>query len=50
LFASLNPDVPSLEEHLGGARTFLDTIADQSPTASSSSRVPYVTASTRTGK
>ena len=31
LFASLNPDVPSLEEHLGGARTFLDTIADQSP-------------------
>ena len=31
LFASLNPEVPSLEEHLGGARTFLDTIADQSP-------------------
>jgi benzoate/toluate 1,2-dioxygenase alpha subunit/2,4,5-trichlorophenoxyacetic acid oxygenase 1 len=31
LFASLNPDVPSLDEHLGGARRFLDTIADQGP-------------------
>ncbi len=29
LFASLREDVPSLEEHLGDARVFLDLIADQ---------------------
>ena len=31
LFGSLNPDVPSLEEHLGETRTFLDMVMDQSP-------------------
>lgn len=31
LFASLNPDVPNLEGHLGEARTLLDLVADQSP-------------------
>jgi len=31
LFASLSPDVPSLEEHLGEARAFIDMVADQSP-------------------
>lgn len=31
LFASLNPDVPSLEDHLGEARKLLDLIADKSP-------------------
>jgi phenylpropionate dioxygenase-like ring-hydroxylating dioxygenase large terminal subunit len=30
LFASLSPDVPSLEEHLGDARAFLDIVLDQS--------------------
>lgn len=30
LFGSLNPDVPSLEEHLGETRAFLDLIVDQS--------------------
>src|SRR6185436_4974269 len=29
LFASLNPDVPSLEEHLGDTRAFIDLIVDQ---------------------
>lgn len=29
LFASLKPDVPDLEAHLGDARVFLDLIADQ---------------------
>ena len=29
LFASLNPDVPSLSEHLGDARRFLDLVVDQ---------------------
>ncbi len=31
LFASLNPDVPTLEEHLGEARTMLDLVVDKSP-------------------
>lgn len=31
LFASLNPDVPTLEEHLGEARTLIDLIVDKSP-------------------
>ena len=31
LFASLSPDVPSLEEHLNGARRFLDLVVDQGP-------------------
>ncbi len=31
LFASLNPDVPDLEEHLDEARTFIDLVLDQSP-------------------
>jgi len=31
LFASLNPDVPSLEEHLGEARKLLDLVVDKSP-------------------
>jgi len=29
LFASLSPDVPSLEEHLGESKAFLDLVADQ---------------------
>ena len=29
LFASLNPDVVPLEEHLGDARTFIDLVVDQ---------------------
>jgi benzoate/toluate 1,2-dioxygenase alpha subunit/2,4,5-trichlorophenoxyacetic acid oxygenase 1 len=32
LFASLSPDVPSLEEHLGEARAMLDLVLDQSST------------------
>nr|ART36215.1 B373 [uncultured bacterium]ART39974.1 J77 [uncultured bacterium] len=31
MFASLNPDVPTLAEHLGGAVPFIDLMADQSP-------------------
>ena len=31
LFASLSADVPSLEEHLGDARVFLDLVIDQAP-------------------
>lgn len=31
LFASLNPDVPSLEDHLGETRKLLDLVADKSP-------------------
>ncbi len=31
IFGSLNPDVPSLAEHLGESRVFLDLVADQSP-------------------
>lgn len=31
IFGSLSADVPTLEEHLGEARIFLDLIADQSP-------------------
>lgn len=31
LFASLSPDVPSLAEHLGEARAYIDLVADQSP-------------------
>lgn len=31
VFASLSGDVPSLDEHLGEARTLLDLIADQAP-------------------
>ncbi len=31
LFASLNPDVPPLEEYLGEARKLLDLVADKSP-------------------
>ena len=31
LFASLNPDVPELDEHLGAARTCIDMLADQAP-------------------
>ena len=32
IFASLNPDVPSIEDHLGDTRAFLDLIVDQSDT------------------
>jgi benzoate/toluate 1,2-dioxygenase alpha subunit/2,4,5-trichlorophenoxyacetic acid oxygenase 1 len=32
IFASLSPDVPSLDEHLGDAKFFLDLVIDQSPT------------------
>jgi benzoate/toluate 1,2-dioxygenase alpha subunit/2,4,5-trichlorophenoxyacetic acid oxygenase 1 len=31
LFASLSPDVPPLDEHLGETRKFLDLVVDQSP-------------------
>lgn len=31
VFASLSPDVPTLQEHLGGASVFLDLVADQGP-------------------
>ena len=31
IFASLNPDVPSLDEHLGEAKILLDLVAEQSP-------------------
>ena len=31
LFGSLNPDVPELKEHLGGAAKIIDMIVDQSP-------------------
>ena len=31
LFGSLNPDVPSLEEHLGGAKAVIDQIVDGAP-------------------
>ncbi len=31
LFASLNADVPSLEDHLGDTRRFLDLVVDQGP-------------------
>jgi len=31
LFGSANPDVPSIEEHLGDMRAFLDLVAEQSP-------------------
>lgn len=31
LFASLSPNVPTLDEHLGEARVFLDLIVDQAP-------------------
>ncbi|MDP1632687.1 MAG: Rieske 2Fe-2S domain-containing protein [Caulobacter sp.] len=31
IFASLNPDVPELEEYLGASRTFIDLIVDQDP-------------------
>ncbi|MEJ7929677.1 aromatic ring-hydroxylating dioxygenase subunit alpha [Ramlibacter sp. AN1015] len=31
VFGSLNPEVPTLAEHLGQARKFLDLVADQSP-------------------
>ncbi len=31
LFASLNPNVPELDEHLGVARTCIDMLADQAP-------------------
>jgi benzoate/toluate 1,2-dioxygenase subunit alpha len=31
VFASLNPDVSSLEEHLGDARLFVDLLVDQAP-------------------
>lgn len=31
LFASLNPDVPPLSEHLGDVRALLDLVLDQSP-------------------
>lgn len=31
LFGSLNPDVVSLEEHLGATRTIIDQIVDQAP-------------------
>jgi benzoate/toluate 1,2-dioxygenase alpha subunit/2,4,5-trichlorophenoxyacetic acid oxygenase 1 len=29
LFASVSPDVPTLEEHLGDARAFIDLVVDQ---------------------
>jgi benzoate/toluate 1,2-dioxygenase alpha subunit len=32
IFGSLDPDVCSLQEHLGGAATFIDLLADQSST------------------
>lgn len=32
MFASLNPDVPDLDYHLGDAKIFLDLLVDQSPT------------------
>lgn len=31
IFASLNPDVQSLEDYLAGAKTFIDLMVDQSP-------------------
>lgn len=31
IFGSLSPDVPSIEEHLGEAKLFIDLIVDQSP-------------------
>lgn len=31
VFASLSPDVPTLEEHLGDSRRLLDLVADQGP-------------------
>ena len=31
IFASLNPDVPTLDEHLGEAKILLDLVAEQSP-------------------
>ena len=31
LFGSLSPDVPALEDHLGGSKAFLDLFADQGP-------------------
>lgn len=31
IFASLSDDVPSLEDHLGAAKTFIDLIVDQDP-------------------
>ncbi len=31
IFGSLNPDVPSLEDYLGGAKAFIDLIVDQDP-------------------
>ena len=31
LFGSLNPDVPSIEEHLGESKKIIDMIVDQSP-------------------
>jgi phenylpropionate dioxygenase-like ring-hydroxylating dioxygenase large terminal subunit len=31
LFASLNPDVPALGDHLGDAKVFIDLVVDQSP-------------------
>jgi phenylpropionate dioxygenase-like ring-hydroxylating dioxygenase large terminal subunit len=31
IFASLSPDVPPIDEHLGEARKFLDLVIDQSP-------------------
>jgi benzoate/toluate 1,2-dioxygenase subunit alpha len=31
LFASLNPDVPTLEEHLGETRKLIDLVVDKSP-------------------
>ncbi len=31
VFASLNPNVPELDEHLGAARTAIDMLADQAP-------------------
>ena len=31
VFASLNPDVPSLDDHLGEAKVLLDLVIDQSP-------------------
>ena len=31
LFASLNPDVPSLEDHLGETRKLIDLVVDKSP-------------------
>lgn len=31
IFGSLSPDVPSLDDHLGGAARFIDLLVDQSP-------------------